>query len=118
VAELGELTDETEKIVTQGLLYDFYGTLLTEHQQKIYEMVVYDDYSLNEIAEAEGISKQAVHDLIRRTTGILMKFEKKLMLVKKFGRIEELCNEAEKSALNDNNEDLRVFAAKIKEELA
>ena len=115
---MGELTDETEKIVTQGLLYDFYGTLLTEHQQKIYEMVVYDDYSLNEIAEAEGISKQAVHDLIRRTTGILMKFEKELMLVKKFGRIEELCNEAEKSDLNDNNEDLRVFAAKIKEELA
>ncbi len=39
-----------EKIVEQGLLYDFYGELLTEHQRHIYEDVVFHDMSLSEIA--------------------------------------------------------------------
>ena len=47
-----------EKIVEQGLLYDFYGELLTEHQRKIYEDAVYNDLSLSEIAEMQGISRQ------------------------------------------------------------
>ena len=55
-----------EKIVEQGLLYDFYGELLTEHQKKIYEDVVYNDLSLAEIAAEHGISRQGVHDMVRR----------------------------------------------------
>lgn len=43
-----------EKIVEQGMLYDFYGELLTEHQRKIYEDVVLNDMSLSEIAEERG----------------------------------------------------------------
>ena len=46
-----------EKIVEQGLLYDYYGELLTEHQKKIYEDAVYQDLSLSEIAEEAGISR-------------------------------------------------------------
>ena len=41
---------EMEKIVEQGLLYDFYGELLTEHQRRIYEDVVFGDLSPSEIA--------------------------------------------------------------------
>ena len=55
-----------EKIVEQGLLYDFYGELLTGHQQEIYESVVYENLSLGEIAEAQGISSQAVHEIVKR----------------------------------------------------
>ena len=55
-----------EKIVEQGLLYDFYGELLTPHQRRIYEDAVLNDMSLSEIAEEQGISRQGVHDLIRR----------------------------------------------------
>ena len=40
-----------EKFVTQALLYDFYGELLTEHQKRIYELVVLEDYSYSEIAK-------------------------------------------------------------------
>ena len=55
-----------EKIVEQGLLYDFYGELLTEHQRHIYEDVVMNDMSLSEIAQEAGLSRQGVHDLIKR----------------------------------------------------
>ena len=44
-----------ERIAKQAMLYDFYGELLTEHQKKIYEDVVYNDFSLSEIAEENGI---------------------------------------------------------------
>ena len=60
-----------EQIVEQAYLYDFYGELLNEHQRRIYEDFVFQDLSLAEIAEAEGISRQGVHDLIRRCTKTL-----------------------------------------------
>ena len=72
-----------EKIVEQGLLYDYYGELLTEHQKKIYEDAVYQDLSLSEIAEEAGISRQGVHDLIKRCDKILQEYEDKLHLVAK-----------------------------------
>ncbi len=77
------------KIVEQGLLYDFYGELLTEHQKKIYEDVVYHDLSLTEIAAENGISRQGVHDMIRRCNRILQEYENKLHLVARFMRIRE-----------------------------
>lgn len=68
----------------QGLLYDFYGELLTEHQRNVYEDAVYHDMSLAEIAEEYGISRQGVHDLIKRCDRILADYEAKLHLVEKF----------------------------------
>ena len=73
-----------ERIVEQGILYDFYGPLLTKHQQEIYEAVVYNDLSLGEIAAEEGISRQGVHDLIKRCDKTLAGYEEKLHLVRRF----------------------------------
>lgn len=73
-----------ERIVEQGILYDFYGPLLTKHQQEIYEAAVYNDLSLGEIAAEEGISRQGVHDLIKRCDKTLAGYEEKLHLVKRF----------------------------------
>ena len=78
-----------EKIVEQGLLYDFYGELLTKHQQEIYERVVYDNLSLGEIAEAEGVSRQAVHDIIKRCDKALQGYEKKQQLIARFTSIKD-----------------------------
>ena len=64
-----------EKIVEQGLLYDFYGELLTEHQRQIYERIVYENLSLSEIAEEQGISRQGVHDLVKRCDKTLLGYE-------------------------------------------
>ncbi len=72
------------KIVEQSLLYDFYGELLTKHQKEIYEDVVIHDYSLSEIANEKGISRQGVHDLIKRCDRTLRGYEDKLHLVERF----------------------------------
>ena len=78
-----------DEILKQSLLYDFYGELLTEHQKEIYEQVVIEDLSLSEIARDAGISRQGVHDLIKRCNKILEEYEAKLHLVEKFLSIKE-----------------------------
>ena len=84
-----------EKIVEQGLLYDFYGELLTDHQRSVYEDVVFNDLSPSEIAKEQGISRQGVHDLIRRCNKILEEYEAKLHLVAKFMKIRDMAREVE-----------------------
>lgn len=73
-----------EEKVEQAYLYDFYGELLNEHQRRIYEDFVFNDLSLGEIAACEGISRQGVHDLVKRCNKMLEGYEEKLHLVKKF----------------------------------
>ncbi len=87
-----------EKIVEQGLLYDFYGELLTEHQRRIYEDVVINDLSPSEIAREQGISRQGVHDLIKRCDKILEEYEAKLQLVAKFMKIRSIAEEIQQLA--------------------
>lgn len=71
-------------IYEKTLLYDFYGELLTPHQRSIYEEAVCQDLSLGEIAEEYGISRQGVHDQLRRCDRILQEYENKLHLVERF----------------------------------
>ena len=77
------------KFLEQALLYDFYGELLTEHQKDVYEQVVLEDYSLSEIAQMKGISRQGVHDLVKRCQKILEGYEAKLHLLEKFLSVKE-----------------------------
>ncbi len=118
-----------EKIVEQGLLYDFYGELLTPHQRKIYEDAVYNDMSLSEIAEEAGISRQGVHDLIRRCDRILQDYEEKLHLLRKFTAAKErvaaiqklsdtdIKNNADMESLHRNMKQIGQIAADLLEEL-
>ncbi|MBR6307168.1 MAG: DNA-binding protein [Lachnospiraceae bacterium] len=77
-----------ERIIERGLLYDFYGELLTKHQQEIYSEIVFNDLSLSELSEAEGISRQGVFDLIKRCDKLLEGYEEKLKLIEKFNNIK------------------------------
>lgn len=88
--------DVMENIVKQSLLYDFYGELLTEHQRSIYEEVVFHDLSLSEIAQEQGISRQGVHDLIKRCDKILSGYEEKLHLISKFQQTRQMVEEIKK----------------------
>ena len=73
-----------EEFVTKSLLFDFYGELLTEHQKKIYQEIVFEDYSLSEVAREEGVTRQGIHDLMKRCERMLEEYETKLHLVEKF----------------------------------
>ena len=77
------------KFLEQALLFDFYGELLTDHQKEIYEQFALEDLSLSEIAEMKGISRQGVHDLVKRCQKILEGYEAKLHLVEKFLSVKE-----------------------------
>lgn len=112
-----------ERIVVQGLLYDFYGELLTEHQRKIYEDVVYNDLSLTEIAQENGISRQGVHDLVRRCNYTLQEYEDKLHLVERFmkirSRVEQLKQLTNDSEMTQDRliEEIDSLSSQILEEL-
>lgn len=73
-----------EEKMEQAYLYDFYGELLNERQRRIYEDFAFNDLSLGEIADEEGISRQGVHDMVKRCTRTLEGYEQKLHLVEKF----------------------------------
>ena len=88
--------NDIEKYINQGTLYDFYGKLLTVHQQRIYEDVVFNDLSLSEIAENEGISRQGVSDLIKRCNKSLVSYEERLGLIRKFDETKSYVKEIQK----------------------
>ncbi|EHQ91421.1 putative DNA-binding protein [Desulfosporosinus youngiae] len=73
-----------EKLAKRALLVDFYGPLLTEKQRNVWDLHYQQDLSLTEIAEVEHISRQAIHDLLKRTERILTEYEDKLGLVQRF----------------------------------
>ena len=95
-----------EPFVIKSYLYDFYGELLTEHQRRIYEEINFNDYSAAEVARDEGISRQGVHDLMKRCDRLLMDYEERMHLVERFIRIREKVQQIEKLA--DDPSDARM----------
>lgn len=113
-----------EKIDRQVFLYDFYGELLTEHQRQVYEDAVLNDMSLGEIASELSISRQGVHDLIRRCDKLLEGYENKLHLFERFREtrhqveeIRKLAADCPKEAQQDHLNRIAAIAARLSEEL-
>ena len=71
---------EIEKTNRMNTLFEFYATLLTDKQMNYIELYYADNYSLAEIAEEFGVSRQAVYDNIKRTEKVLEGYEEKLHL--------------------------------------
>ena len=110
--------------IAQGYLYDFYGELLNVHQRTIFEDFVLNDFSLSEIAAEQGISRQAVHDVIRRSTKTLEGYEEKLHLIGKFvairdkvEQIDTLVRTSSKEQVEDTLYQISTISNQILEEL-
>lgn len=82
-----------DDITRQSLLYDFYGALLTERQRGVMELYHEENLSLAEIAAEMGISRQGVHDALKKAERALKEYETKLGLVEKFQRTSSSINE-------------------------
>ncbi len=78
-----------EKMIEISMLYDFYGQLLTAKQQELMSLYHEDNYSLSEIADEYGISRQGVHDGVKKAEKALHEYENRLGLIKKFTASEK-----------------------------
>ena len=72
-----------EKNVKISMLLDIYGKLLTEKQYFMLDDYYNQDLSLSEIAENEGITRQAVRDNLKKGENKLLEYEEKLEVMKK-----------------------------------
>ena len=98
------MVESFEEIVELSLLYDFYGEMLGDHKKKIFEDYVLNDLSLAEIAEEEGISRQGVHDIVKRCTKQLKEYEAALHLVEKFQNMKKKLTKAAELLETPNGE--------------
>ncbi|MGV8146324.1 MAG: putative DNA-binding protein [Alkaliphilus sp.] len=111
-----------EKKVEFSLMLDFYGKLLTDKQLEIMDLYYNQDLSLTEIAENLKITRQAVHDTIKKTEKSLVEYEKKLNLCEKFGvqirllkKIQSIADDGVRilKKNNSNKEDVDNYLEKV-----
>lgn len=113
-----------DKLVEIGILFDFYGRLLTEKQYLVIELYYLNDLSLSEIGDEVGVTRQGVSDLIKRAEQNLKDYEKTLGLVEKFysnnrklATIKEIALEIKNSSSDVNiirkSEDILGHLSKI-----
>ncbi len=100
---------------TRSLLFDFYGELLTEKQREYFDLHWNEDYSLAEIAELGGLSRQGVWDILRRADGILQQYEEKTGLVRRhLDRMAEITAiRRELEALLPESDETRAILARL-----
>lgn len=88
-------------------LLDVYGCFLSDKQRIIAEYYYDDDLSLAEIAENEGISRQAVCDILRRAENQMKLWESSCGLLKKITELRELKAIAE---AGDSSANKKIYA--------
>lgn len=79
------------------ILFDYYGCLLTQKQQDLFQSYYLNDYSLSEIATEHDISRNAVHDSLRKVLTYLEDYENKLHLHRNDQLLQQLLDEASAS---------------------
>lgn len=105
------------KSFEDSLLLDFYGNLLTEKTRNTLELYLDDDLTLAEIADSENITRQGVHDTVKRGLNQLREYEDKLGLAGKFTSQMTIINEAIELIDNNDAEGARTLLEALKTEI-
>ncbi len=109
-----------EKFAQIGMLLEIYGGLLTERQRDVMDLYYNYDLSLSEIAEQFGISRQGVHDLIKRSEQILSNAERNIGVLELRDRILDEIKDIEQDleeAINQLSVDCEANPDKLKDKL-
>lgn len=77
-----------EERVYIAKLFDLYGKMLTEKQQDLFLLYYYEDLSLSEISVQEAITRQGIHDHLKRAEEKLKFLEEELGFAKRLETIE------------------------------
>ncbi len=88
-----------EDTVTLALLFDCFGQLLTEKQRVCFDLYYNQDFSLAEIAQEVGISRQGVHDTLMRAETALRNMEDKTGCVSRQREMEQALAVVRKAAV-------------------
>ena len=99
------------------LLLDFYGQLLTERTRSLAILYFEEDMTFSEIAELEGISRQAVHDTVGRGVRSLKKYEEKLGLVGRFLEEKKMVRDALASIRAGESENAICILSRLTEKI-
>ena len=83
-----------EKNLLIPCLLDVYGGLLSDRKRELLDYYYDEDYSLAEISELTGISRQGVRDSIKKSSAELLELEDKLRLYEKKNSISRLIAES------------------------
>ena len=95
------------------LYLDYYGELLGARQQAMMELYFNEDLSLAEIAKTTELTRQGVHDQIRRGVKRLSELESVLGLAARDKRLALLLQEAMAQHENNENEQLDITLARL-----
>lgn len=113
-----------EKLVEIGILFDFYGKLLSKKQYTVIDLYYNHDLSLSEIGEELGISRQGVYDTLKRAEESLYQYEETLQLVNRFysnrkelNQLYDMVLDIEKESKDIDNENLRQKVTLLKKAL-
>ncbi|MBR4073291.1 MAG: hypothetical protein IKK24_05030 [Clostridia bacterium] len=90
-------------------LLDVYGYCLNEKQRSVISYYYDDDLSLSEIAENEGITRQGVADLIKRSELQLRILEENCHYCEKFLKLKELSSAYSKGKAESINEIIKII---------
>lgn len=81
------------KMLRMAALLDVYGPVLTQRQQEMCRLYYLNDYSLSEISELHGVSRQAIHDTLVRSEQAMEEYENQFGLIR--------CSEARRRQLDE-----------------
>lgn len=79
-----------DKMTYMTILYDYYGDLFNEHQRQYFEDYYFQNLSLGEISENYGVSRNAIHKVIKGVEEKLNEYEEKLKLYEKNKALEKI----------------------------